>query len=65
MQKIKKVKALTIALRTIERIVERGKVMKNVWGKYQRTQNHFSKIFESIYFDKKFMIFTKIELNQC
>ena len=43
-EKALKAKALYIPLRTIEKIVEQGKVMKNERGKYQRRQNRFSKI---------------------
>ena len=50
----------------MEKIIERGKVVKNGRGKYQIKQNHFSKIDD---FWKKviwqFMVFTKIKLYQC
>ena len=39
-----------MSLRTIESIVEQGKVVKNGGGKYQRKQNFFSKIDD--YFEK-------------
>ena len=38
----KLIKALNMSLRTIEKIVEQGKVLKSGRGKYNRKQNCFS-----------------------
>ena len=52
-QKNAKVKAKTlyILLRTIEKVVEQGKLMKNERRKNQRKQNRFSKIY-GVFFGK-------------
>ena len=41
---LKKAKALYIPLRTIEKTVEQGTLVKNERGKYQRRENRFSLI---------------------